>query len=55
MNKCDYCNKEIEEGYLGEDIYVICEECIKELYTYEEYNLAYEKGEVFWTTFYNNI
>lgn len=52
MSKCDYCNEEIEEGYLRDDIYVICEECIKELYTDEEYNSAYEKDEIFWTTFY---
>ena len=29
MRICDYCNKEIDEGYLADDYYVMCEECKK--------------------------
>lgn len=53
MKKCDYCGKEIEEGYLENDSCVMCEKCIHELYTKEEYEIEFEKGNVFWTTFYN--
>ena len=50
---CDYCSKEIEEGYISNDIYIICEECIKKVYTKEEFNKAYKNNDVFWTTFWN--
>ena len=53
MRICDYCNKEIDEGYLANDYYVMCEECKKELYGEEEFNKKYYEGEIFWTTFYN--
>lgn len=53
MRICDYCNKEIEDGYLGYDIYTICNDCIKKIYTEKELNKAYDNNEVFWTTFYD--
>lgn len=53
MVKCDYCNKDIEVGYLGYDFYVICEHCILDIYTKEELDREYEEGTVFWTTFYD--
>lgn len=52
MRKCDCCGKEIEEGYLVYDSYVSCEKCMHELYTKEEYEIEYEKGNIFWTTWY---
>ena len=53
MRICDYCNKEIDEGYLADDYYVMCEECKKELYGEEEFNKKYYEGDIFWTTFYD--
>ena len=53
MRKCDYCNKNIDVGYLGYDFYTICEECINDLYTKEELDEEYKDGNVFWTTFYD--
>lgn len=53
MRICDYCNKEIDEGYLADDYYIMCEECKKELYREEEFNKKYYEGEIFWTTFYD--
>ena len=53
MNICDYCQKKIDDGYLGNDIYVICDECIKKIYTKEEFEDEYEKGNIFWTTWYD--
>ena len=53
MSKCDYCNKEIDVGYLGYDFYVIREDCIKDLYTKEELDDEYDEGNIFWTTFYD--
>lgn len=52
MSTCNYCNKDIEEGYIGYDFYVICNKCIRELYTDDEYEKAYQNNDVFWTTFY---
>lgn len=51
-SKCNYCNKEIEDGYLKDDYYAMCEDCRHEIYTKEEYEKAYQDGEVFWTVFY---
>ena len=53
MRICDYCNKEIDVGYLGYDIYTICEDCIKDLYSEEELDKEYEEENVFYTTFYD--
>ena len=52
MRICDWCNKKIEEGYLADDYYVMCEDCRLEIYTEEEFNDKYYEGEIFWTTFY---
>lgn len=52
MRICDYCQTEIDVGYLGYDIYVICENCTKKIFTEDELNTAYEKSEIFWTTWY---
>ena len=53
--KCDFCNTEMEEGYQLEDsTTVMCHKCMLEEYgTEENYLKAYENGEVFWTTFYD--
>ena len=53
MRICDWCNKEIEEGYLADDYYVMCEDCRLKIYDEEEFNDKYYKGEIFWTTFYD--
>ena len=53
MRICDWCDKKIEEGYLADDYYVMCEDCRLEIYTEEEFNDQYYKGEIFWTTFYD--
>ena len=55
MRKCDYCNKEVEVGYLEYDVKVICEDCLSELYSSEELEEEYEKGNLFWTTFYEEV
>ena len=52
VRKCDYCNKEVDVGYLEYDTNVICEECLGGLYSSEELEEEYEKGNLFWTTFY---
>ena len=38
MRICDYCQTKIDDGYLGYDYYVVCEDCI---------------NEIFWTTWYD--
>ena len=53
MRICHWCNKKIEEGYLVDDYYVMCEDCRLEIYTEEEFDNQYCKGEIFWTTFYD--
>ena len=53
MRICDWCNKKIEKGYLVDDYYVMCEDCRLEIYTEEEFDNQYCKGEIFWTTFYD--
>lgn len=54
MRICDYCGKEIGEGYLGYDINVICEGCIEKIYTKEEFEIDYKDGRIFWTNFYDD-
>ncbi len=49
--KCDYCNKEIKEGFLGEDFYILCLECILKLYTEDELNEGIKNGLIFWNVF----
>ena len=53
MRKCDYCDEEIEYGYLIDDYCVMCEKCKENTYTKEEFNEQYEKECIFWTTFYD--
>lgn len=53
MRTCDYCQTKIDDGYLGYDYYVVCEDCIKEIFTIDEFNKAYKEGEIFWTTWYD--
>ena len=52
MRICDWCNKKIEEGYLVDDYYVMCEDCRLEIYTEEEFNYENYEGERFLSTFY---
>lgn len=52
IRECNYCNKEVDVGYLECDTNVICEDCLDGLYSEEELNQEYEKGNIFWTTFY---
>ena len=47
MRICDYCNKEIDEGYLADDYYIMCEKCKKELYKEEEFNKNIMKEKYF--------
>lgn len=54
MKSCDYCNREIEQGYLGYDFYIICEDCVKVIYSKDELDKKYEQNEIFWTTFYDD-
>lgn len=49
--KCDYCNKEIKEGFLGEDFYTLCLECILKLYTEDELNEGIKNGLIFFNVF----
>lgn len=51
--KCDYCNQEIKDGFLGYDFYTLCVECILKVYTESELREHCEKGLIFWTNFYN--
>lgn len=53
MRKCDYCDKNIEVGYLQYDNNIICENCVSDLYTKEELNKEYENGNIFWTTWHD--
>ena len=47
MRICDYCNKEIDEGYLADDYYIMCEDCKKEIYEEEEFNKKYYEGDIY--------
>ena len=53
MRICEWSNKKIEEWYLADDYYVMCEDSRLKIYDEEEFNDKYYKGEIFWTTFYD--
>ena len=38
METCNWCGKEIEDGYLADDYYVMCEECRHNIYSNDEFS-----------------
>ena len=55
MEKCHECGKEIQDGFVltddGIKTFVVCDECMFEMYDEEELKEKYENGESYWTEF----
>ena len=54
MEICNWCGKEIGDGYLADDYYVMREESRHNIYSDDEFSKKYHDGEIFWTTFYDD-
>lgn len=54
MRICDYCGKEMEEGYLYNDLDYFCEDCVHEVFSDDDLDELYDSDEIFWTTFYDD-
>lgn len=48
---CHHCKEELTEGYTLNELINVCEVCLDEHVSDDEYNQMYDEGNAYWTEF----